>query len=264
MDLILPGAQLSLALTVTPIVRQTGGTVREALRRIAKLGFEEVQLDAALAGIRPRELDQRARKDLRAMLGRHSLRCGGLDLFIPRKDWRDAGQIDRAMSAALAAIQLAADLGRAPLSLPLPVADLADDTKQTLVEAADGHDVTLAIHAEDQLDALLAWVTAVDLPVLGAAIDPAPLLGRDEDPARTVARLGARLAVARVTDGQRPTGDEWQRCIVGEGDLDVGSYRLAVDLAQQRRAVVLDVRGLSDPVAAAAAGRRAWKDQQVL
>lgn len=270
MAILTHGSDLSLAPTIRPIVRQNGGTVREALERLSDAGFTRVQLDAALPGVRPRDLDQRARRDLLALLARRGVGVGGVDLFIPRRHYVEAEHVDRAMAATLAAIVLAADLGRVPLSLALPVRQLSEDARKALVEAADGHGVRLAVHAEDQLDELLAWVAEVDLYVLAAALDPAAFLARGQDPASIVTRLGKRLAVARLSDisGGAEGGDDAAavgdiasgvRCAVGEGDLDVVGYRVALDLAAGRTGpVVLDLRGLENALAGAARAARVW------
>ena len=90
MPLVLPSADLALAPTVGPMVRSAfpgsgGGSLRRALNEIAGRGFTAVQLDATLAGIRPRDLSRTGRKDLTALLMRGGLRLAGLDLFIPRQ-----------------------------------------------------------------------------------------------------------------------------------------------------------------------------------
>ena len=133
---------------VRPIVEQSGRSLKNALTKLVKSGFTSVQLDATLSGIRPRELNVRARKDLSALLTRNSMSLAGIDLFIPVAHFTDPQQVDRAMGAALATIELAADLGRVPVSTALPVGELTDDVKSALVEAADGHNVRLAIHAD--------------------------------------------------------------------------------------------------------------------
>lgn len=267
MPILTHGSDLTLAPTIRPVVNQTDGTVRTALERLAAAGFKSVQLDATMAGIRPRELDQRGRKDLISLLGRRSLTLAGLDAFIPRRHFTEPENLDRAMAAALAAIELAADLGKVPVSLSLPVKGMSEDSKKTLVEAADGRSVRLAIHAEDQLDGLLAWVDAVDLPALGAALDPAAVLSRGDSPSSLVGKMKRRLVVARLsdasgtsardeTDGETASG---LRAVVGDGDLDVVDYRVALDLAGGRAgAVVLDLRGMENPLAAAGRARVVW------
>lgn len=279
MAILTHGSDLSLAPTITPVVQQVGGTVRAALERIARLGFENVQLDASLRGIRPRELDREGRRELFSAVRRRGLGVAGLELFIPRKHYLDPQHVDRAMSATIAAIELAADLGRVPLSLSLPVRKLADDSAElagTIVEAADGHGVPIAVHGEDQLDALQGWIDAVDLPALGAAVDPAPLMARGHDPAVIAQRLGRRLTVGRLSDLERGLSDEQHeagegagggetiRCTPGAGELDLMAYRVALDLATSRPGpVVLDLRGLTDPIQAALNARHAWDNAAV-
>lgn len=273
MAILTHGSDLKLAPTIRPLVRQAGGTVRDALGSLSAAGFAAVQLDAALPGIRPRDLDRRARQDLLALLGRSSLALAGLDLFIPRRHYIQGEHLDRAVTATLAAIELAADLGKVPLSLALPVKSLAENTRKTIVEAAEGRGVRLAVHAEDQLEALEAWVTCLDLWSLGVAIDPASLLARGSDPAAVIHRLSKRLAVARLDDvamtstepGEEHDNDQPEsaagvRSFVGEGDLDLDAYRVAVDLAPARTGpVVLDLRGIENPLAGAVAAKAAWE-----
>lgn len=268
MAILTHGSDLSLSPTLTPLVRSMGGKVRKAVEHAAAAGFNAIQLDATLAGIRPRELDGRARKDLLALLARRGARPTGIDLFIPRQHYTDPQHVDRAMTATLAAIGLAADLGKLPLSLAIPVNKMPDELKTVLIETADSRGIRLAIHAEDQLDALIAWITTVDLPALGAAIDPAALLARGKNPVDIAQQLGSKLTVARLSDverGSSPDEDEPAgeavRCPVGSGDLDVLAYRVAADLASNRAGpVVLDLRGLVNPLQSAAAAKKQWDD----
>ena len=256
MKILTHGRDMSLAPTLTPIVRQRGHTMRGALDALAPGQFKAVQLDATLSGLRPRELDQRGRRDLLALLTRRDLRLAGLDLFFPRSHFQQSQHLDRAMTATLAAIGLAADLGRVPLSVALPVEDLNPDVKSALVEAADGHSIRLAVHAEDQLDALGNWVEEVDLPALGFAIDPASLLAQGKDPVEIAQGLGKTISVARLSD---LSSSETLRCFTGSGELDVIGFRVALDLATGRTGpVVLDLRGLDNPLGAATAACEAW------
>ncbi|MEX0744511.1 MAG: TIM barrel protein [Phycisphaeraceae bacterium] len=266
MAILTHGSDVTLSPALGPLVRPHG-TIRAAIDRLVRLGFHSIQLDATLPGLRPRELSPRGRRDLLALLSRSNVRPAGLDVFIPRKHYTDPNQVDRAMAATTAAIELAHHLGRLPVSLGLPVKRLPDELRTAMIEAADGHGVRLAVHAEDQLDALEAWVGEVDLPCLGAAIDPAALLARGHDPSAVAQRIGKRLAVARLSDLDRNGADDEDdageaiRCPVGQGELDLIPYRVSLDLAGGRSGpVVLDLRGLVQPFAAAATARQAWDD----
>lgn len=271
MAILTHGSDLSLAPTLRPIVKQTDGTVKTALARISEAEFRSVQLDATLPGIRARDLSQRDRRDLISVAMRQNITLGGIDFFIPRKHFRDPAHLDRAMTATISTIQLAAELGRVPVSLSLPVKAMSSDARQALVECADGHGVTLAIHAEDQLDALLEWIESVDLPCLGAAIDPTALLAQSKNPSETIHKISKQLRVARLADvlgtdagtddeDDEPSALPGVRCDVGDGDLDVVGYRLAVDLCIARTGpVVLDLRGLENPLLSARHALAQWK-----
>lgn len=195
------------------------------------------------------------------MLGRAGVVLAGVDFFIPRAHLLGADHVDRAVAATLAAIELAADLGRVPVSLALPVAKAAAEVKEAIVVAAEGHKVALAVHAEDELDKLVEWLDQVDLPELGAGLDPAAALAAGLDPAGTTHKLARRLVVARLGDwgGGSSRADAFRQP-VGQGELDVVGYRVAVELAQKRRGpVVADLRGTPDPLSAVRAAMAAWR-----
>lgn len=267
MTILTHGSDLTLAPTLRPIVKQTDGTVQTALMRLAEAGFRGTQLDATQPGIRPRDLDARARKDLAAMLARRGLTLAGLDCFVPRKHFVEQENVDRAMSALFAAIALAADLGRVPVSLVLPVAAMPEDLRKAVIESADGHGVRLAVHSEDNIDGALQWADAADQPVLGLGLNPASALVRSLDPVALVHRLRRRLAVARLSDvsgsgaaGENEVDANGLRSAIGEGDLDVEAYRIALDLAGGRAGpVVLDLRGMENPLAASAHAKQVWE-----
>jgi hypothetical protein len=252
------GSDLSLAPTLGPLARSAGLPNRKALSAIGAAGFAAVQLDAALPGLRPRELDSNARRDLLVTARRAGLAVAGVDLFIPRQHLLEAEYIDRAAEALLAAIGFAAELGRVPLSTALPVAELDGDLSGALTRAADVAGVTLVVHAGDQHDALARWVAAHD-GVAGMGIDPAEYLAGRQDPvALTQQALGA-VAVARLSDTRLGLADG-SRQTVGSGDLDLMGYRISADLAPRRLGpVVLDLRHVPDPQRAMAHGRDAWE-----
>ena len=269
MAMLTHGSDLTLAPMLGPLVKAAGGGgggsgggggPRAGVERVAGLGFRAVQLDATLPGLRPRDLDRSARRDLAALLRRRELIAAGLDLFIPRRHFSDPEHQDRAMAATLAAIELAADLGRVPVSLtlPLPAEGEHDAVTHPLIAAADVAGVVLAVHAEDRLDDLAAWLGRVDQPTFAAGLDPAGVLTRGGDPAAAASRFGSRLAAARLADVE---ADGDLRCPVGEGGLDVMSYRVALDLAGgggRNGPVVLDLRGLVDPASAAMTAKQTW------
>jgi sugar phosphate isomerase/epimerase len=257
MEPLTHGTNLALAPTLGPLLRKWGGTVQHAVDRIAQQGFASVQLDATIPTLRPRELSRSGRRDLAALLRRRGADPAGLDLFIPPWHYTSPDHGERAVHATHQAIELAADLGHLPLSLALPVPDLPDELARDLVDAADRHDVSLAVHDQAHLQEVLTWADAVDLPALGAGFDPAMALSRGEDPVQQLQQAGRRLSVARLSDLER-TGAA--RCAAGSGQLDLAAYRVSVDLAENRAGhVVLELRGLNEPLAAAQSAAEAWE-----
>lgn len=250
-----------LSVTLAPLVATGAFDIRSAIAAIADAGFQSAQLSAALPGLRPRELSQRARKDVLATLGRKGLALGGIDLMIPHNDWlKDATQ-DKALAATLATIELAADLGQTTLALTLPVENLPDDITNELIIAADGRNVPLAVHAEHNLPALKTWLARFDTPALGAAIDPAALLGEDEDPINAVIDLASRVRAARLDDWRTTSAaHQGGRCPLGTGALEVLMYRGALTACPGLRNIVVELRNLTDPLNAMTLAARAWQD----
>jgi sugar phosphate isomerase/epimerase len=235
------------ALPLAPTLAALVGPPRAAMGRLSKLGFRHVQLSAAQGGLRPRELDRSARRDLLSTLRRHELRPAGLDLFIPHRDHLDPATADRAAAAVLDAIALAGALERCPISLTLP-AEGAEGMVESALAEAERWGVELADHQVDPEG---------DGPV-GLGIDPAAWLAVGEDPVAAVIRFGPRLASARLVDlllgGTRgPVGDPH------DGRLDVSAYRVALSVAGYQRPVVLDARQWSRPEEGMVKSKEVWE-----
>lgn len=257
MSLILP--HLELSATVAPILAARSTDLSGALALLRKAGGRMAQLSVAVPGIRPRELSRQARQELLGLISRRGLMLGGLELMIPARDWLDSAKVDQATLSTLAAIELAADLGRVPLSIALPVAKTPADVKAALLTAADGRSVLLAVHHEEAADDLLAWLSAENQPMLKAALDPAAALSQGHAPHKLAARLAPHLGIARLDDFASATAvDEGGRCPVGDGDLLTDLYRITLSTIQGLRGVIADLRGLQDPLAGWQAAADAW------
>jgi sugar phosphate isomerase/epimerase len=212
----------------------------------AAAGFRAVQLDATAVGLRPRELDRSARRDLAALLRRLGLTLTGLDLWIPPEHLLDPGRAERALDAVLQAVDLGADLARlnghaAAVSLVLPEG-LPREVGATITERSLASGVPVADHAIAPVGASIG-------------IDPAAMLLAGQDPAAAAARAGRALASARLSDAS-PTGRV--PALSPGGRLDLTVYLASLAVAGYTRAVVLDLRGLADQGAAAESARRAW------
>ncbi len=249
-----------VGVTEAPLVPACGGTLRGALTALASRGLTGVQLSAAQRGLRPRELSHRERQDLARTVARHGLVLSGLDLMIPRAHWLSSERIDRAVTAATAAVELAGDLGRVPMSLLLPVGEVAEDVTDALLTAADARDVVLAIHDEADLATLRSWLDGVGQPIAGAGVDPATVLAEGGDPADAVVQLSDHLRVPRFDDYASPSvGTVGGRRVPGEGDLDVTAYRAALAGTARLRSVAMELRELSDPLGAIGPMVEAWR-----
>lgn len=234
-----------------------GARIREVIAWAAQSGVRGVQIDATASGIRPRELDRSARRDLAALLRRSELACSGVDVFIPPEHLCDAATMDRAVAAILGAIELAADLAmlasgavvtrmsgaQACVCLTLPSGE-----KGALPGVVSVRDAVIR-HAESRgvLLADCAWPIsdAVAEETLGVGLDPAVVLNAGADPVQLAATLGKRVVDARLTDIKQGPGG--LRCVPGSGGgrLDVMGYLVTLVASGYTRHVVLDVRGLA-------------------
>ncbi|MEM6333096.1 MAG: hypothetical protein AAF823_07130 [Planctomycetota bacterium] len=252
------GGNTDLAPTVGALVRDGGVAVRAAIRGIAEAGLGHVQLDATLRGTRPRELDGRARKDLAAACTRAGLAMAGLDCFVPARHLEPGADVDRATAALLGAVGLAADLGRLCVSFAVPAMEAVDrDALGAVVEAADGHGVTLAVHGEQDA-ATRAWVAELGSPTVRLGVDAASVLVAGGDVA---AEATAEIGSLRLADAARDRDGQWARCAVGSGEVDVTAAWLAAELTSRGgRAVVLDLSRVERAGDAMVAGAAAWRE----
>lgn len=230
----------SLAATMAP---------RLVFDRLAGSGFRFVQLDAATPGLRPRELDRSARRDLLATLRRRELTVAGVDMWIPPEHFQMAAHVDRAVAALADAVELAAELDRCPVSVVLPGDDSdCTDVVGQVAAHASRFGVTLADHGLP----LGRW------SAVGVGIDPAAVLEAADDPAQAILSHSRALASVRVADllqsgGRGPLGDP------DGGKLDLLSYRAAMEAAGWDQPVAADLRKARQPWMALQMAARAWR-----
>lgn len=242
-------------LDLAPTIAALPGDVRRTIDRLASLGFRAVQLSATQPGLRPRELDGSARRDLLSTLRRRELAVSGLDLWIPSSHFSDPAHMDRAVGAAVAGLDLAADLGRCPVSVTLPMTETHSREEHVDDAAVTGEAVQAVLDAANRAGVPLAdhhvpvagreWDE-----IIGVGIDPAAWLAAGDDPVQAVHQHSDHLIAARVSDllttGLRgPIG-------TSDGRLDVMSYHVALTVAGYRRPAILDARQWPDP----------WTDMQ--
>lgn len=249
------------------------GGARAAVQWAGTLGVRAVQLDATAAGLRARELDRSARRDLAALLRRHELQLTGLDLWLPGEHLVDASHVDRAVAAIVGAIGLAAEVaplangggvGGRCVSVMLPVKIGADVLAQIGAEA-ERQGVRIADHAwppgaernegkkasaDDAKPAEAGWPRAI-----GVGLDPAAVALAGEEIGGAAARVADRLVSARLCDLSSAG-----RVLPGSADgrLDLLAYRVSLSLAAGVVPVVVDLRGLTEQDAAARRMIESW------
>lgn len=246
-----------LSVNITPLIPAGGAAIKRTIDQIANRDIHCIHLSAATKGLRPRELDKSARRDLLATLTRKSIMLSSIDLLIPNEHWNDNKQVDRALSSTISAIHLAADLGRVPLSINLPIDLITNEIKHELITAADGHSTPLAIHIADQSESLHPWLKNLDHPMIGASIDPAIQLQIKNDPVNILSNFANHLFLARLDD----LAISGQRCNIGSGRLDLLAYKIALGTLEKLKAIVLELRELPDPTEGLNIGIELWENQ---
>lgn len=243
---------------LAPTLAALPGEPRRAMDRLHELRFRFVQLSASQPGLKPRDLDHSARRDLVSTLRRCEIEIAGVDLWIPVEHFSDPSHVDRAVNAAVDAVIFAADLGRVPISLTLP-SDTesqnapANEATAAVIAACERYGVPLADHA----------VPPSKRPrhdLLGIGIDPVAWLASSGgfDAAQITSSMPRSILSARLGDLSR-TGSRQPLAQPG-GRLNLQEYRIALSAAGYGCPVVLDARQWNNPWQAVQVARQAWHD----
>jgi sugar phosphate isomerase/epimerase len=223
---------LSLALTGLPIP-DARERITSAAEAAARAEIPALHLDATLPGIRPRELDRSARRDLLAIVKRHNVSLTGCDLFIPPTHFTSPQHQQRAADAVRQAIGLAAELrslGAAAAMVCIETA-ASPSTEPTLDAAALLID--LAAHARDH-GVTLCDCTSDSSP-LARGLDLAAVLARNEDPAAAI--LTQKPVCLRLADWNGRA-----RVPFGDGRADATAIAAATSVATPDALGILDFR----------------------
>ncbi|MDX2116588.1 MAG: hypothetical protein SFY96_00210 [Planctomycetota bacterium] len=223
---------------------------RAAIEWAASLGARHIVLDATAAGLRARELDRSARRDLAAMLRRLGLSFAGLDAWVPTTHFADPVHAERALDAVDGAIGLCAELsdlsgatGRV-VSVAFPE-NLTNAAAQRIAAVAERSGVRVADHAIPR-----GAASERHAPIIGAGVDPAAILSAGQDPAAFVAALRAAPACARLSDLSAAG-----RVVPGTrgGRLMLDAYLASLSVVGLPGPLVADLRHIRDQASAAPA-----------
>lgn len=165
---------------VTATLAPLASDPRLGLEVAATLPVRGVQVSAAQPGTRPRDLDRSGRRDLVAAARRRELGIAGVDAWFPTDDLLTAATMDDAVERLLAAVELAADLGRVGLSTRFP-----------------------GTGADDPIRAVLAAAARLGVPVIDHAVPPR---GRPARPRASAAATGLIVPGAIESSAPDATG----------------------------------------------------------
>ena len=232
------------------------------------------------SGLRPRELDRSARRDLASVLRRFELELSGVDLWIPPGHFVDGLHSDRAVEAVVEAVRFVVEMvglvggsggsgvGGGVVCVTLPAFEEGD-------VGGDGVGLRGGVVSAIESAAELVGGVVADCSVgavgsvaagggdregglvggrgIGVGVDPAAVLAGGADVDGVVVRAGERLVCARLSDA-----DHAGRAVVGRGHLDVEGYAGALAAVGFRGRVVVDVRGLRRSGAGVDAAIERW------
>jgi len=232
-------APLSLALRGLRVAREPGATPQNTINWCLSAGARAVQLDAAMPGLRPRELSGGERRGLAAFVARSGAAVSGVDLFIPPEHFTSAAHVDRAVGALADAIGFASDLGRVVVGTRLP-AEAAPDVVKEIEHAAARSGVVVADH-------VFPPRAMGDGAFLQVGIDAASALLGAQSIEAVILSLARPPAAARLTD-VGPTGP----VAPGAGRLDVLAFVSALAARRYAGFLVADLSGIADQATAAA------------
>lgn len=261
-----------VAVTLAPLDPEP----RMGLRQAARLRVPAVQLSAGQVGTRPRDLDRSGRRDLLVAARRLELEIAGIDAWFSSEALTDPDRVDAAMTALMESVELAAELGRLPISLRFP-RDGVEDLIESLVMAGERVGVRILDHAApprgsrfDRVDSdtapqgLLvpgeeeAAPTSVEcggaaIEGLGVGLDPPSWLVAGLDPLDAAGRGIESLRLADLTaDGMRvPAGDP-------DGRVDLVALLATARVGGLEAIPVIDARRWADPVAGVQATLSRW------
>ncbi|MBL0927182.1 MAG: hypothetical protein IBJ11_05955 [Phycisphaerales bacterium] len=245
--------RLNLSVAFVGLAEPAG--LRARIEWAASLGYRAVQLDAAAADARPRDLGRSARRDLASLLRRSELAFAGVDLWIPGEHQTDPSKTDRAAQALEDAAAFAAEMaalagasrGAGVVSTAFVGGEAGKAFARRVGDAAARHGAVIADHAFPPSES----AREPGGPI-GVGIDPAAVMlapgERPADVCAEIARLGGAIAAVRLSDVADLGA---ARVEPGTGRLKPLEFAVALSVAGYGGFVAVDLRGLARQVQAA-------------
>ena len=232
---------LNLSLSISGLtIPDARERLTSAAEAAARAQIPALHLDATLPGIRPRELDRSARRDLLAIVKRHNVSLTGCDLFIPPTHFTSPQHQQRAADAVRQAIAFAAELrSLGALAAMVCIETVAPAEKQPGA-ALDATPLLteLVTHARDHGVTLCDCTS--DTSPLARGLDIAAILARNEDPAAAI--LTHKPACLRLADWNGRA-----RVPFGEGRADATAISATASVAAPTALGIFDFRGVRLP-----------------
>lgn len=232
-----------LACALRGVSRRVGGA-RAGLAWCAARGVRRVMLDATDRELRPRTLDRSARRDLAALLRRHELETTGIDLLVPAEHFEDGALVDRALSAAVAAVGLVSELASLGACGPDPAVCVAvgAQTDEAVLESLSS--------AGERGGVRVVLLTPME-GVSPIALELGPMVRAGVDGAGRIAALGTRVGLVRVDRFDRSTLSAVPGCVAALSVVSPGAIGVA------------DLTDSADPSRAWEACAAAWRGPTV-
>jgi sugar phosphate isomerase/epimerase len=231
--------------------------LKRGLQAAAGLGASAIEIDAR-EELKPSELSQTGRRQLRKMLEELNLRVSAIG-FHTRRGYNVAEALERRVAATKEAMRLAAELGSSTVVNQVGHVPKESDSAEwrTMIEAltdigAFGNRVGAVLAAEtggESGDDLARLLAALPEGALGVTLNPGNLVAGGFDPLAALAALGRNVCYVHAKDGvrdqSRGRGDEVP---LGRGSVDFPALLGALEDFGYRGYLCIEREQAQDPL----------------
>jgi sugar phosphate isomerase/epimerase len=237
-----------------------------AIRRIAAVGYDGVEICLEHPGLDPEEIDVLRGAALATVAAGESIEVASVSYH------GDRDPLPTRWKRALRSIELASSMGTGTLIVnsPRPGPDAPDDLEEQFheqlerqLERAERLGVILAMEPEpglliDDVDDMLRLIERMDSEHLRVNLDVGHAFLTEDDVPGAIMRLGDLIVGAHIED--MPSG-EHRHLVPGEGDMDLPAVLEALDATGFNGWLTVDLFDIADaPDEAAAASLARMRD----